>query len=544
MQSTLPPETILQKRYRLLKPLGKGGFGVTYLAEDQERFNELCVLKEFQPDAKGDRALNKSKELFYREAAVLYQIDHPQIPKFRASFEQNKRLFLVQDFAEGQTYASLLADRLEIGQTFSEAEAIEFLLQMLPVLEHIHSKGIIHRDIAPDNIILRDRDRLPVLIDFGVVKAGVSQLEAEDNAPQGTTVGKLGYSPTEQLQTGQVYPNSDLYALGVTAVVMMTGRKPEALMDQLTMTWRWHQWVPSLSPWFGKILNRMLSQKPSNRYQSATEVAQALRSIAGLGSIPTSSVFNQPSKSIPPSPVKNTPSSNQVNSQKNSNTHIPSLNRSVVYAQTKNSILDKPWALAAIVGGILLSLTVVPLLLLGVMFPTERLNTSDKKPRTPTREEVVNSPSEVNVNPSQIAISPSPAVVPSPTQVALSPTPLPTASSTTTNPGGFEERLSLLSGQSLAKQGNLKTNQTVTYVVSGQQGQKLNVAIAQGGVLLTILAPNKELLNFQAKQVSRWEGLLPVSGDYYIQLSPLNGVADSNYTIDLLLNMPAAVSNK
>jgi serine/threonine protein kinase len=543
MQSTLPPETILQKRYRLLKPLGKGGFGVTYLAEDQERFNELCVLKEFQPDAKGDGALKKSKELFYREAAVLYQIDHPQIPKFRASFEQNKRLFLVQDFAEGHTYASLLADRLEIGQTFSEAEAIEFLLQMLPVLEHIHSKGIIHRDIAPDNIILRDRDRLPVLIDFGVVKAGVSQSEAADNAPQGTTVGKLGYSPTEQLQTGQVYPNSDLYALGVTAVVMMTGRKPEALMDQLTMTWRWHQWVPSLSPWFGKILNRMLSHKPSNRYQSATEVAQALRSIAGLGSIPASPVLNQPSKSIPPSPVKNTPSSNQVNSPKKSNPPISSSNRSVVYARHKNSILDKPWALAAIAGGILLSLTVVPLLLLSMMFPTSQLNTSDKKPRTRTPDPV-SSPTEVNVIPSPSAISPSPTIASTPTQVAISPTPLPTLTSTTTNPGGFEERLSLLLGQSLAKQGNLKANQTVTYVVSGQQGQKLNVAIDRGGVLLTILAPNRELLNFQAKQVSRWEGLLPVSGDYYIQVSPLNGVADSNYKLDLLLNTPTAISNK
>jgi serine/threonine-protein kinase len=115
---------------------------------------------------------------------------------------------------------------------------------------------------------------------------------------------------------------------------------------------------------------------------------------------------------------------------------------------------------------------------------------------------------------------------------------------TTTNLSGFEERLSLLSGQGLAKQGNLKADRTVTYVVSGQQGQKLNVAIAQGGVLLTILAPNKELLNFQAKQVSRWEGLLPVSGDYYIQVSLLNGVADSNYKLDLLLNTPAAVSNK
>lgn len=538
MQSTLPPETVLQKRYRLLKTLGKGGFGVTYLAEDQERFSELCVLKEFHPDAKGSHAVNKSKELFYREAAVLYQIDHPQIPKFRASFEQNKRLFLVQDFAEGQTYASLLADRVEIGQTFSEAEAVEFMLQMLPVLEHIHTKGIIHRDIAPDNIILRDRDRLPVLIDFGVVKAGVSLVEGDENAPQGTTVGKLGYSPTEQLQTGQVYPNSDLYALAVTAVVMMTGRKPEALMDQLTMTWRWHQWVPSLSPWFGKILNRMLSQKPSNRYQSATEVAQALRSIAGLGSIPASAAVSQSSKSIPPSTAKNTSSSNSVNSPKKSIAQPSVSHRAVVYTRPKNSIWDKPWAIAAIAAGIVLSVTIGPLVLLGIIFPPNLRDTSDQNPKRPDRRPIP-SPTEVSTTSSQSAISPAPASASSPTQVLIAPTP-----ASTTNPGGLEERLSLFSGQGLTKQGYLRADRTVTYVVSGQQGQKLNVAIAQGGVLLTILAPNKELLNFQAKQVTRWEGLLPVSGDYYIQVNPLNGVADSNYRLDLLLDTPAAISNK
>jgi serine/threonine-protein kinase len=524
MQSTLPPETVLQKRYRLLKTLGKGGFGVTYLAEDQERFNELCVLKEFHPDVNGSQALKKSKELFYREAAVLYQIDHPQIPKFRASFEQNKRLFLVQDFAEGQTYAALLADRLEEGQVFSEAEAIEFLHQMLPVLEHIHAKGIIHRDIAPDNIILRDGDRLPVLIDFGVVKAGVSQVEAEDNAPQGTTVGKLGYSPMEQLQTGQVYPNSDLYALAVTAVVMMTGRKPEALMDRLTMTWRWHQWVPSLSPWFGKILNRMLSQRPSNRYQSATEVAQALRSIAGLGSVPAAPTINPPSKPVPATSPR-------------SNLSQPPYqpNRSVVYKRSKSSIWDQPWALAAIAGGIVLSVTIAPILLLGALFPTNQLATSGKKNfKTPTPQP---TPSLT-----QAVINSNPESTSSPTQIPISPTPLPSLASIPPNFGGLEERLSLFLGQVLSKQGNVKANQTVTYIVSGQQGQQLNVAIAQGGVLVTILAPNKELLNFQAKQVARWEGVLPVSGDYYIQISPLNGVADSNYKLDLLLNTLAASS--
>ena len=80
---------------------------------------------------------------------------------------------------------------------------------MLPVLAHIHSKGIIHRDISPDNIILRQQDSLPVLIDFGVVKEVVTRLHMDGERSQATTVGKAGYAPSEQMQSGRAYPSSD-----------------------------------------------------------------------------------------------------------------------------------------------------------------------------------------------------------------------------------------------------------------------------------------------------------------------------------------------
>ena len=286
MQPPIPLGTVLQQRYRVTKVLGQGGFGRTYLAQDTGCFDEMCVLKEFSPNDRGRDALKKSKELFHREAQVLYQINHPQIPKFRANFEEQKRLFLVQEYAEGKTVAKTLSDRLKKNTTFTEAEAVDFIKNMLPVLSHIHGMGIIHRDISPDNIIFRDRDKLPVLIDFGVVKAGVTQLEVSTQIHQGTTVGKAGYAPGEQLQTGEAYANSDLYALAVTVVVMMTGRKPESLIDKSTMTWKWHQWVPTLTPWFAKILNKMLSRVPNSRYQSANEVAQALRSVSDFVGVP------------------------------------------------------------------------------------------------------------------------------------------------------------------------------------------------------------------------------------------------------------------
>jgi serine/threonine protein kinase len=110
MEPPIASGTILQNRYHLITVLGQGGFGRTYLAEDQGRFNEPCALKELIPPETA-YALDKSKELFQREATTLYQIKHPQVPEFRANFEQDGRLFLVQDYVEGKTYRDLLNER-------------------------------------------------------------------------------------------------------------------------------------------------------------------------------------------------------------------------------------------------------------------------------------------------------------------------------------------------------------------------------------------------------------------------------------------------
>ncbi|MDX2244798.1 MAG: serine/threonine-protein kinase, partial [Leptolyngbyaceae cyanobacterium bins.302] len=276
MRPPLPVGSILQNRYRILSILGQGGFGRTYLGEDQGRFNERCALKELTPAQGGEYALDKSKELFQREAQILYQIQHPQIPQFRATFEQDQRLFLVQDYVEGQTYRQLLDQRRAQGIAFSEVEVMQLLRQLLPVLAHIHSKGIIHRDIAPDNIILRRQDSKPVLIDFGVVKELATRFQTMTTGiAQATTVGKPGYAPSEQMQTGKAYPSSDLYSLAVTAVVLLSGREPQELFDDATMTWYWQRWV-TVNPGFAQVLNRMLSYRPGDRYQSVSEVVQAL----------------------------------------------------------------------------------------------------------------------------------------------------------------------------------------------------------------------------------------------------------------------------
>lgn len=282
--SSISLGTLLRQRYLIKQVLGQGGFGRTYLAIDQERFNEPCVLKEFTVPYQDDALVEKAKTLFQREASTLYQIQHPQIPRFWAAFEDEQRLFLVQDFVKGQTYRSLLQARKQTGQTFSETEVLHFLNHLLPVLSYLHDRDIVHRDISPENIILGSSDQgleqlfgqpisetpsveLPFLIDFGAVKEAASHWPIVSNI---TRVGKVGYAPPEQLQTGNVSPHSDLYALGATALVMLTGREPQVLLDCQTLAWQWQPYA-KISDLLALTLQKMVALQPGDRYQSARE---------------------------------------------------------------------------------------------------------------------------------------------------------------------------------------------------------------------------------------------------------------------------------
>ncbi len=265
------------KRYRILRELGQGGFGITYLAEDNNRFKELCVLKEFAPQIQNPQALKKAEELFQREAGVLYELQHPQIPKFREFcyevINNQEHLVLVQDYIPGETYRQILYAQ----KTFSENQILNFLHQILPILQHIHAHGVIHRDISPENIILRNTDKLPVLIDFGGVKtAAISAITAANQTLKlSTHIGKPGYAPEEQLQQGKAYPSSDLYSLGVTAIVLLTGKEPKDLFDNYHAKWQWRKHT-NITPELAAILDKMISRQPTERYQTAREILQAL----------------------------------------------------------------------------------------------------------------------------------------------------------------------------------------------------------------------------------------------------------------------------
>jgi len=274
--SALRDGVILNNRYHILRQIGRGGFGRAYLAEDTQRYRELCVLKEFAPQVESDRELRKAEDLFEREAGILYKLNHQQIPKFeallRTRIDGRRSLFLVQEYIQGESYWELLQRKGKL----SETEVTNMIWEVLPVLDYIHDADLIHRDISPDNLIRRDLDQKTVLIDFGCVKLAANAV-SQSTGHSVTLIGKKGYSPDEQLHRGQAKICSDLYSLAATAVVLLTGKQPDELYDSHQGRWNWSSQV-KVSPKLKKILTKMLSEKPSDRYQSADRIRQILSS--------------------------------------------------------------------------------------------------------------------------------------------------------------------------------------------------------------------------------------------------------------------------
>ncbi|RAM50522.1 MAG: serine/threonine protein kinase [Hapalosiphonaceae cyanobacterium JJU2] len=505
MQSPISTGTVLQNRYQIIQILGQGGFGRTYLAEDNRRFNELCAIKELIPNTTDPVAWQKAQELFLREANILYQIEHHQIPKFRERFEQDQRLFLVQDYVAGKTYHTLLDERKAVGGAFTEQEVLQLMRSLLPVLEHIHSRGIIHRDISPDNIILRDLDNQPVLIDFGVVKELATRLQAANPTVPATYVGKLGYSPSEQMQTGQAYPSSDLYALAVTAIVLLSGKEPQELFDENLLTWNWQRWV-SVSPHLTHILNRMLSFRPSDRFQNATQVAQALASGGQQTPLASASIpaANPGVSNVQTIPVGRPPSPGSPSTPDTPSHTIPE--------PASRSFLDNPLAVG------LITVAVVSIAGIGswAVVRTIRGTPSPQPTEVPTQT------------------FPSPVV---PDGSTISPTP--TVTSTTNEPTIVNRRLTLDASGVTNIEGTITANQIIRYTFRGQKGQNIIALLAQeSGVVLTVLGPNREPIDNSAQNATFYQGTLPVNGRYAIDLTLPPGIAESDYNLNIQLESP------
>lgn len=265
--------TLLSSRYHVLQVIGEGAFGKTFLAEDIHMpTRRRCVVKQLKPIAQVE-IYQLVQERFEREAALLEILgeSNNQIPKLYAYFAELGRFYLVQEWIEGKT----LTKRLFEDKQLSQEVVNGILMSLLSVLEYIHSRNIIHRDIKPDNIIIRQGDGKPVLIDFGVVKE-VMKVDALGNPTSSIVAGTPDFMALEQVGGKPVFA-SDLYSLGMTAISLLTGKMPKEMINPLTgeISWRTHASV--VEDGFASILDRATKPSFSDRYKTALEMLESLQ---------------------------------------------------------------------------------------------------------------------------------------------------------------------------------------------------------------------------------------------------------------------------
>jgi serine/threonine-protein kinase len=294
----------LHDRYQVVKAIAQGGFGATFVAADMRTpEHQICVIKQLRPVATAPEVLRMARDLFDREARTLKLIgDHPQIPQLLDYFEENNQFYVVQEYVKGWT----LQQEVKKNGPFSEAGVKQFLTEILPVLHYIHGRRVIHRDIKPANIIRRQEDRKLVLIDFGAVKNQVSHTvlmsSSENTALTSYAIGTPGYAPAEQLAMRPVYA-SDIYALGMTCVYLLTGKPPKDLDYHPTTGETIWQKGLHLSESFTEVLKKMLEVSVRHRYQSAEEALKGLDMAPYMDSL-AQGLTAKPSKPVSSSPER------------------------------------------------------------------------------------------------------------------------------------------------------------------------------------------------------------------------------------------------
>ncbi|WP_225225528.1 bifunctional serine/threonine-protein kinase/formylglycine-generating enzyme family protein [Komarekiella delphini-convector] len=267
---------LLDGRYKILKQLGEGNFGETYLARDQKRPSKpLCVVKRLKPKHTHPKIL----ELFEQEAVMLEKLgEHPQIPRLLAHFAVQNELYIIQDYVEGNT----LRKEIVRGKQLAESDVTKLLQEILEVLVFVHQHNVIHRDIKPENVMRCKQDGKLFLIDFGSVKElGTFSINLRKLIRNTVFIGTLGYIPAEQAR-GKPRLCSDVYALGMMGIEALTGIPPYLLHeDSRTGQPLWRDCV-RVSDRFADILDTMVSDNYTLRYPSAVEALQALTAITVL----------------------------------------------------------------------------------------------------------------------------------------------------------------------------------------------------------------------------------------------------------------------
>lgn len=277
--------------YRVIRTLGEGGFGITYQAEDM-LLQRSVVIKESFPGTLSYRQegtmkvcltgkefegpYNWALTSFLREARLLASLDHPNMAKVYSCFQANNTAYYVTKFIEGTSLADLANDYDAHGMVIPQHALWGLMVQMLDALDYLHSKGVLHRDIKPDNILITGRG-VPVLIDFGA--AG----EYNGNTDNTGVVQSVGFSPPEQEKDGKAMgPWTDLYAFGATLYYTLTGKclpsgRLREIYDNTPPLTARLQLRAHYHPKFLATIQKAISPKIEDRFQSAAEWLEALR---------------------------------------------------------------------------------------------------------------------------------------------------------------------------------------------------------------------------------------------------------------------------
>ena len=331
-------QSLLNNRYRIIRTLGSGGFGETFLAEDTHMpSNRRCVIKQLKPVTNNPQVYQIVQERFGREAAILEELGagSHQIPNLYAYFAENGQFYLIQEFIEGATLTNLVQQQGPL----SDSSVQQMLLNILPVLDYVHSKRIVHRDIKPDNIMLRSSDGLPVLIDFGAVRETMGTVvNSQGNSTSSIVIGTPGFMPSEQAAGRPMY-SSDLYSLGLTAIYLLSGKLPQHLeTEPLTGEIIWQTEGLRVNPSLAAVLDKAIKSHGRDRYLTAREMLDALKGSAapmpstipaapmpptipaplpGVTQPPTRRISHVPTQAVSPKNVQSTspPPTNQGSSR-------------------------------------------------------------------------------------------------------------------------------------------------------------------------------------------------------------------------------------
>ena len=340
----------LVERYWIKSIIGEGNFCRTFLAVDELKPSKpFCVIKQFLSQAQGSENVEKAAELFAKEGEKLKLLGkHPQIPELYTYFTVDSRQYLVQEFIQGKT----LEQELNNYGVFNESQIQELLIDLLSVLQFVHSHNVIHRDIKPENIIRRETDKKLVLVDFGtsnIIK------KVQRNTITVTFTDSTEYCAPEQ-SIGKSKLASELYSLGVICLHLLTNKNPFDLYNIIEMEWVWRDSLNGnlVSDKLGKVLDGLVEPKLKQRYQNIEDVLADLQpSISTIKQNPLSAKksistnIRSPHPSVFPPQYKTSVTQSQKNQQPpqySAFSDVPLVSaRKINYENLRNLLATEKW---------------------------------------------------------------------------------------------------------------------------------------------------------------------------------------------------------